>query len=146
MQLRSSDVISASEQGEKRNHSRGTPHLITLCFIALHSCCIFSQKWMQNPLPAKRLQVALVQCAGTKLAISLRDACIYFKQREVRYYNQRTDCKSVGRTCRLLSSCCLVTRSSSVHTYPRVSFGVKISPIYKNTSHIELGPTLTASF
>lgn len=44
-----------------------------LRFIASHRCCVFLQ--IEDPPPAKRLRLALLQWPGIKPAVSLKYAC-----------------------------------------------------------------------
>lgn len=51
----------------------GIPCFIALHLIALHRCCIF-YNWKQDPSPAKRLQLGLLQWFGTEPTMSSRYA------------------------------------------------------------------------
>lgn len=53
--------------------SAGVPRFIVLRFIVSHRCCVFLQ--IEDPPPAKRLRLALLQWPGIKPAVSLKYAC-----------------------------------------------------------------------
>ena len=63
-------------------------YLVSLCFTLLCFTCVCLSNWRQDPPPAKRLQLTLLRCSGTKPAIPPRYACSWKSERGLTFFQK----------------------------------------------------------